>query len=45
MNFTADAAPSLQPPTGAPRQPLYKSLFFQILVAVVAGVLIGHFLA
>ena len=43
MNFTADAAPSLQPPTGAPRQPLYKSLFFQILVAVVGGVLIGHF--
>lgn len=25
------------------RKPLYKSLFFQILIAVVAGVLIGHF--
>ena len=27
----------------AKRKPLYKSLFFQILIAVVAGVLIGHF--
>lgn len=43
MNFTADAAPSPQSPTGAARKPLYKSLFFQILVAVVAGILIGHF--
>jgi len=25
------------------KKPLYKSLFFQILIAVVAGVLIGHF--
>ncbi|MDQ0031090.1 cation:dicarboxylate symporter family transporter [Arthrobacter bambusae] len=31
--------------SSAPRKkkPLYKSLFFQILIAVVAGVLIGHF--
>ena len=27
----------------AKRKPLYKSLFFQILIAVVAGVLLGHF--
>ncbi|MBA4101230.1 MAG: C4-dicarboxylate transporter DctA [Arthrobacter sp.] len=38
MNVTAPAA---APP--ASRKPLYKSLFFQILVAVVAGILIGHF--
>ena len=25
------------------KKPLYRSLFFQILIAVVAGVLIGHF--
>ncbi|WP_411374497.1 C4-dicarboxylate transporter DctA [Arthrobacter sp. MPF02] len=25
------------------KKPLYKSLFFQILIAVVAGVLLGHF--
>jgi aerobic C4-dicarboxylate transport protein len=28
---------------GAARKPLYKSLFFQILAAVVAGIVIGHF--
>ncbi|MFJ6157242.1 cation:dicarboxylate symporter family transporter [Pseudarthrobacter sp. NPDC092184] len=33
-------APAAAPP--ASRKPLYKSLFFQILVAVVAGILIGH---
>ncbi|TNB69507.1 cation:dicarboxylase symporter family transporter [Arthrobacter sp. BB-1] len=43
MNITANRAPSPQPHTGAPRKPLYKSLFIQILAAVVAGVLIGHF--
>jgi aerobic C4-dicarboxylate transport protein len=37
MNVTAPAA---APP--ASRKPLYKSLFFQILVAVMAGILIGH---
>ena len=37
MNVTA---PTAAPP--ASRKPLYKSLFFQILVAVVAGILIGH---
>ena len=35
---------TLTPPTAnARRKPLYASLFVQILVAVVAGVLIGHF--
>jgi aerobic C4-dicarboxylate transport protein len=43
MNITATAASSPQPDTGAGRKPLYKSLFFQILVAVLAGILIGHF--
>ena len=37
MNVTA---PTAAPP--ASRKPLYKSLFFQILVAVVAGILIGR---
>lgn len=31
-------------PGSAPKkQPIYKSLFFQLGIAVVAGVLIGHF--
>src|SRR5471032_200423 len=25
------------------RQPLYKSLYFQVIVAIVIGVLLGHF--
>jgi aerobic C4-dicarboxylate transport protein len=37
MNITG---PTAAPP--ATKKPLYKSLFFQILVAVVAGILIGH---
>ena len=33
------------PPTDSPRRrsPLYRSLFFQLLVAIVVGVSIGHF--
>jgi aerobic C4-dicarboxylate transport protein len=27
----------------APRKPLYRSLYFQVIVAIVAGVLTGHF--
>src|SRR3982750_4714356 len=27
----------------AARKPLYRSLYFQVIVAVVAGVLLGHF--
>jgi aerobic C4-dicarboxylate transport protein len=29
--------------TGAPRKPFYKSLYLQVLTAVVIGVLLGHF--
>jgi aerobic C4-dicarboxylate transport protein len=43
MNIAAPEAPSPQPDIGADATPLYKSLFFQILVAVLAGILIGHF--
>ena len=43
MNITARAASSPHQDMEARRKPLYKSLFFQILVAVVAGILIGHF--
>ena len=25
------------------KQPLYKSLYFQVIVAIIAGVLVGHF--
>ncbi|MGH8411743.1 MAG: cation:dicarboxylate symporter family transporter, partial [Pseudomonas sp.] len=25
------------------RQPLYKSLYFQVIVAIVIGILLGHF--
>lgn len=25
------------------KKPLYKSLYFQVIVAIIAGVLIGHF--
>ncbi|RZA11082.1 MAG: cation:dicarboxylase symporter family transporter, partial [Proteobacteria bacterium] len=25
------------------RQPLYKSLYFQVIVAIIIGILIGHF--
>ncbi|MBC5765183.1 dicarboxylate/amino acid:cation symporter [Ramlibacter albus] len=35
MSSAADAA--------QPRKPLYRSLYFQVIVAVVAGVLVGHF--
>jgi aerobic C4-dicarboxylate transport protein len=42
MKITAPPTP--RPPAHeARRKPLYTSLFVQILVAVVAGVLIGHF--
>src|SRR5260221_575258 len=27
----------------APRKPLYRSLYFQVIVAIVIGVLVGHF--
>ncbi|MCA4133378.1 cation:dicarboxylate symporter family transporter [Arthrobacter sp. M4] len=44
MKPMASATPvPAAPVQDARRQPLYKSLFFQILIAVVAGVLIGHF--
>jgi aerobic C4-dicarboxylate transport protein len=43
MNNTATEVPSPHPEIGTGRKPLYKSLFFQILVAVLAGILIGHF--
>jgi aerobic C4-dicarboxylate transport protein len=29
--------------TPAPRKPFYRALYFQVIVAVVAGVLVGHF--
>lgn len=25
------------------RQPIYKSLYFQVIVAIVIGILLGHF--
>src|SRR5262252_9008929 len=33
------------PPTfeAAPRRPIYRSLYFQVICAVIAGVLLGHF--
>src|SRR5215471_10265830 len=33
------------PPTfeAAPRKPLFRSLYFQVICAVIAGVLLGHF--
>src|SRR5215207_2543859 len=43
MNSTATEVPSPHPEIGIGGKPLYKSLFFQILVAVLAGILIGHF--
>ncbi|VXC24987.1 C4-dicarboxylate transport protein [Arthrobacter sp. 9AX] len=43
MNVTVTAAPSPQPDPATKRRPVYRSLFFQILVAVLAGILIGHF--
>ncbi|WP_295542866.1 dicarboxylate/amino acid:cation symporter [uncultured Pseudacidovorax sp.] len=33
----------MQDPTPARRQPLYRSLYFQVIVAIVIGVLLGHF--
>ena len=30
-------------PTATPRKPLYKSLYFQVITAIVIGVLLGHF--
>jgi aerobic C4-dicarboxylate transport protein len=30
-------------PSAAARRPLYKSLYFQVIVAIVLGVLLGHF--
>lgn len=29
--------------TTIPKQPLYRSLYFQVVCAVIAGVLLGHF--
>ena len=25
------------------KKPLYKSLYFQVIIAIIAGVLVGHF--
>ena len=25
------------------KQPIYKSLYFQVIVAIIAGILVGHF--
>ncbi|RDI29205.1 aerobic C4-dicarboxylate transport protein [Pseudacidovorax intermedius] len=33
----------MQDPTPTRRQPLYRSLYFQVIVAIVIGVLLGHF--
>jgi len=35
--------PASSPSTAAGRRPLYKSLYFQVIVAIVLGVLLGHF--
>jgi aerobic C4-dicarboxylate transport protein len=37
-----NASPSSLSPAG-PRKPLYRSLYFQVVVAVILGVLLGHF--
>ena len=31
------------PYTPPPRQPLYRQLYFQVIVAIVLGALLGHF--
>jgi aerobic C4-dicarboxylate transport protein len=38
-----DAGDTLEDFNMTTRQPLYKSLYFQVIVAIVIGVLIGHF--
>ena len=38
-NLTPSASGVLRPP----KPPLYRSLYFQVVCAVVAGVLLGHF--
>ncbi|EPX8042431.1 hypothetical protein ACW2MY_003866, partial [Acinetobacter baumannii] len=25
------------------KKPIYKSLYFQVIIAIIAGVLVGHF--
>src|SRR5499426_427679 len=30
-------------PAAASKKPLYKSLYFQVIVAIVLGILLGHF--
>jgi len=30
-------------PLAAPRQPFYKMLYVQVLVAITIGILLGHF--
>jgi aerobic C4-dicarboxylate transport protein len=34
---------ALEEPAMTTRQPLYKSLYFQVVVAIIIGVLLGHF--
>jgi aerobic C4-dicarboxylate transport protein len=34
---------ALEEPAMTSRQPLYKSLYFQVIVAIIIGVLLGHF--
>jgi aerobic C4-dicarboxylate transport protein len=34
---------ALEEPAMTTRQPLYKSLYFQVIVAIIIGVLLGHF--
>ena len=33
----------MAPPAGATRKPLYQSLYLQVIVAIVIGVILGHF--
>jgi hypothetical protein len=39
----ADAAAPATAPAGRARKPLWKSLYLQVIVAIVIGALLGHF--
>ncbi|OYU27161.1 MAG: C4-dicarboxylate transporter DctA [Burkholderiales bacterium PBB2] len=45
LEFTVHASPQPQPPSGAKPAPtpIYKSLYAQVITAIVIGVLLGHF--